>query len=122
MAYRIKVEDVKKIIDTQRADPEIEAMIEVADLLVTELLLGKYSTGLLLKIEIFLTAHFLAVRDPMVSQKSSGQGPSSTYDGQTGLAGLEQTRFGTQVMMIEYLGVLRRAGQSSREASIKTMP
>jgi hypothetical protein len=123
MAARIKADDLKKIIDTgKRTDVELNPMINTANMLVNELLLNEgYSTDHLVQIELWLAAHFVAIRDPKLSSDSKG-GMSAQFQGRTGMAGLEQTSYGTQVMMLDYHGILQRAATSKGKVSFEALP
>lgn len=120
---RITKEQLRGIIQTAIGDEEIVAFISTASVLVDELLLNEgYSTSLLKQIELWLAAHFLAVRDPRTLSDTIPGGPTLQYHGQTGIEGLKQTPYGTQVMILDHHGVLTRAAKSKGKADLEALP
>lgn len=119
---RVKPGDVRKIIDTNRIDEQLQPLIDTASILVDKLLANAgYGEDLLTTIELWLSAHFIAVRDPRPTSKSIGD-KSSAYHGQTGIEGLKQTPYGTQVMMLDYRGILSSAAAAKGNAEMEGMP
>jgi hypothetical protein len=126
MAARIQIEDLKKIIETKRVDEEIQPMIDAAHLVVDEDLANSgYTEDRKKLIELWLAAHYVAVRDPLISSVSGGPGSAGTstqYDGKTGMVGLEHTRYGLQVIAFDKLGILSRESRSKGKISFEAYP
>ena len=123
MAFRVTKEQLRGIIKTSLGDEELLTFITTANILVNELLLAEdYSDNLLKQIELWLAAHFLAVRDPRTSTDTIPGGPTLQYHGQTGIEGLKQTPYGTQVMILDHHGALTRAAQSKGKAELEALP
>lgn len=116
---RTDIIKVKEIIDTGLEDKQILAHITVANLMVDEHLLGEgYSANLLAEIERWLSAHFVAVQDPRISSQNIGD-HNITYEGRSGNTGLSRTRYGQQVMILDYHGVLAAANKSKGQVKFK---
>jgi len=112
--------EVKKIIDTELTDEEITPFLVTADVLVTDVLADEGYGDLLLKeIKCWLTAHFVAIRDPQISKEKIGD-VDAAYQGKTGL-GLNHTSYGQQVMILDYHGKLAEITQSKGPAEVKTI-
>jgi len=115
MAKRATVEEVRYITGSTIKDEAIEAIIDTANVLVNEILLSSgYSPALLKNIETWMAAHFLSIREPQAQTETAAGGASTTYFGKVGQDGLSQTRFGTQVLALDYKGILRN--DSTRKA------
>jgi len=122
MATRADATDIIAITGTSRDSTQIEPYISAANSLVDELLLDQgYSDAILKQIEIWLAAHFLAIRDPQIASEQTNN-KNVSYLGLVGLEGLKQTRFGTQVMMFDYKGILMRAAASKGPIDIEALP
>jgi len=123
MALRATKNQLRGIIKTSLGDEELVPFITTANIMVNELLLSEgYSDDLLKQIELWLAAHFLAVRDPRTSSDTIPGGPTLHYHGQTGIEGLKQTPYGTQVMMLDHHGILAKAAQSSGKVDFEALP
>lgn len=107
---RVDAGGVKEIIETSLADTLINAFINTAHHLVQEDLLNKgLSSDLLTEIELWLAAHFLAIRDKRVEKESVGNEWSATYQGKTKM-GFEATTYGQQALMLDTTGSLAAIG------------
>lgn len=104
--YRVTEAEVREIIDVS-ASLAFNAFIVVANLMVTKHLVGTGLTDPELKeIERWLSAHFVAVREPRVRQRSIGDA-RETYAISGGYSGgLDATPYGQQVMLLDWTGVL----------------
>lgn len=122
MATRTSLEDVKAIIKFPANDDDgANACIQSANVLVTSKLAAEYDDALLIEIEKWLAAHFIAIKYPRVANKTAGPN-SKQYHGQTGMKGLEHTPYGTQVMMLEYKGILTRAVNGKGPIMMENLP
>lgn len=107
MAYRIKAQDITKILDFNTSINDLNPFIAAAEELVTELCVpAGYSAGRLAIIETWLAAHFVAIRDPRYVSESLG-GESFSVAIQTGL-NLGLTPYGQQAMLLDTNGSLAR--------------
>jgi hypothetical protein len=106
---RVTYLEVKDIIDTDLTEAQINAFIRSANLMVTNRLTSLIVSADLLKdIELWLSAHFVAIRDPR--QKSVSIGSASTsFHGNSGM-GLDFTPYGQQVKLLDYTGELSKGG------------
>jgi hypothetical protein len=110
---RVENEDVLEIIETTIED--VRPFIEVASLLVTELLgNSSLSTEHLAQIEKWLAAHFVAIRDPRLVQERIGDvsvkystGSMTYSNSMKDAAGLNETTYGKQVLLLDTTGILR---------------
>lgn len=117
---RVTGSEVLEIIDTVLIAAEITPFIAVATLIVDDVLSGAgYSVALEKEIERWLTAHFVAVRDPRVSQESFGGG-SQRFHGESGM-GFEHTPYGQQVLALDYKSYFKVVQSSSRRAELKVL-
>ena len=117
---RVAEQDVKKIIDTELTKEEIAPFLTTANLLVTDVLAGAgYSDELLAQIECWMAAHFVAVRDPRISQEAIGD-VSASYDGKTGM-GLNSTRYGQAAMTLDHRNILKSKENATRSAELKVL-
>lgn len=118
MANRCTEIEVKEIIDTTLTENEIAPFITAANLIVTGILTGSGLLSAQLKeIERWLTAHFVAIRDPRISAEKT-EGASATYQGKTDM-GLDHTSYGQQVKLLDTTGALANLGK--RKASVETL-
>ena len=107
---RVTSQEVKNIIDTDIPSPGITPFIETANAMVEEHLLDQdISETLLTKIELWLAAHFVAVRDPRREAESLGDA-SDRYRGKTDM-GLNFTEYGQQAIALDSSGVLASLGK-----------
>lgn len=120
MSARATEEMVKNIIDTDLTNEQITPFLTAANTMVTDLLLGEsYSVTTLQEIERWLAAHFVAVRDPQITKEKIGDAQVA-YEGKTDM-GLNSTRYGQQVMVLEHHGILTRLMSGKRSAEVKTI-
>ena len=119
---RVTANEVREIFDTDLEDANLDAFITAANLMVTDLLTGKYSADLLKEIERWLAAHYGAHMDPVAEQEKMGDGQVryalAIARSSVGL-GLNNTPYGQQVRVMDYLGILAEAGK--RSAVIETV-
>ncbi len=101
---RVTSSEVKGLITTRF---DVDAFIATANLLVEESLVGQGLTDARLKtIELWLSAHFVAVAEERGALTGSDKGNSAeTYEIIVG-TGLNMTRFGQQAISLDTSGVL----------------
>jgi hypothetical protein len=117
--YRVTDEDVKEIISTSLKN--VTPFIAVANTMINSVLAddiadGSVSSTLLIEIEKWLAAHFVAIRDPRPMEKKTGEA-SVKYHGQSRMF-LEGTPYGQQVLLMDPTGRLAEAGKGLKRASL----
>lgn len=106
---RVTVAQVQEIISTKLLPETINAAINTAHHLVdAKLASSGLGTDLLTDIELWLSAHFVAIRDPRSKSESIGD-YSTTYQGNTDM-GLNATTYGQQAIALDYTGTLASMG------------
>jgi len=112
--------EIKKIISTTLTNEQVTPFLISANLLVTDVLSGEgYSAELLREIERWLAAHFLAVRDPQITEEKIGDA-RARYQGKTGL-GLEHTSYGQQAMVLDHHGLLASISRGKGPVEVKVI-
>lgn len=102
--------DVLQIIDTDLTEEEITPFLNVAAVMVTDLLADEsYSADLSREIERWLAAHFTAIRDPQLIEEKIGDA-TAKYGAKVG-SGLEATRYGQQVLLLDSNGIFAELGK-----------
>jgi hypothetical protein len=105
MANRVTAEEVQAIIDVV-SGLDVSAFITAANLLVTEKLgSSSLSVELLKEIERWLAAHFVAVRDPRIRERTVGDATDKFILGGGFKSGLDATPYGQQVMVLDITGI-----------------
>lgn len=107
---RTTSEAVLAIIEESDPDVSMDPFIETANALVEALLAEHYADAHLELIERWLAAHFYAVRFPRATQETV-RGISEKYESYVRLA-LDITRYGQQVRLLDYLGILARVTEN----------
>jgi hypothetical protein len=106
-AARTTDEEIRKILNFDTSIEDLDPFIEAANELVTEICEPEgYSDTRLRQIELWLSAHFIAIRDPRYQSEGFG-GASGTYQGQTAM-NLSATTYGQQAMLLDTAGGLAR--------------
>jgi hypothetical protein len=106
---RVTAEEVKQVVRTDIIDDTVLTnMIDTANLLVDEELVGEadHSDARLKKIELYLSAHYVALTEEGggVTRSKLGDADESyanVYD-----AGLQSTRFGQNAASLDTSGIL----------------
>jgi hypothetical protein len=114
---RVNPGDVRDIIDTELTDSQVNAHINTGHLVAGRI------TGLaeatMKMIELWLSAHFVAISDPELKSESVGGEWSVSYNVKTPGEGLEATRFGQQAIELDTSGTLVESG--TKEAVFQVM-
>ncbi len=111
MAYRVTTEEVLTIIDTSLTD--VDAFIAAANVTITGMCGSDYDNDVLKELERWLAAHLVSIRDPSKSAftEQNADGPSQKYQlTSRNPVGLATTRYGQQVLILDYLGKLANLG------------
>jgi len=122
---RTQPSDVKLIIDTSDLgdsdDEIIQSFIDDANAIVTDVVGSDTSLTDAQKasIEKWLTAHLLASTLLRQAQEEAAEQARIIYEGKTGL-GLQGTRYGQQVLMIDTSGKFAQ-GSGKKRASIRAV-
>ncbi len=116
---RVTSDDVKKIIETDSSITDFTEFIGAANDLVTELCGTLYSDARLRMIELWLSAHFYAIRDPRMASESAG-GVSGSPQGQTSMA-LSSTSYGQQAMLLDTKGALAKLNAQVQSGRVGTV-
>jgi len=118
MANRVTSDEVKEIINTSLTD--IDAFITAANILVTYHLASEtdMTTDLLKETERWLSAHFVAIRDPKIKSESVDGAAASYESGQLGMS-LKFTSYGQQALLFDVTGKLSSIGK--KKAVIETI-
>ena len=117
MAIRASAEEVRAVVpNTSTIDiaPFISAANALTDYVNTcdTAKDNILTTALLLQIEIYLAAHFYAIRDQQYQQKKTGDA-SATFQGQTGMR-LDSTTWGQAAMTMDISGCLSARNKGGR--------
>ena len=113
MAWRVDPDEVREILETDD-DIEVQPFIKVANRLVDRLSTNDSASlmaaGDLKDVELYLSAHFYALKDPQY-QNHSTAGASATYQGQTGMY-LDLTWWGQMAKVLDATGYLQSLEKS----------
>lgn len=105
---RVTDADVRGIIDTTLSD--LTPFINTAHLVVDGNLLNEgYSDDILTSIELWLSAHYVAVQDPRVKSEALGDGSQTNYG--NAAMGFNFTPYGQQVLALDSSGILAALGR-----------
>lgn len=112
---RVTDEQVKKVIETDLED--ITLFMETAEMIVDEQLTGKgLSDDRLAKIELYLSAHFVTLRERQLKSEKFGDA-SETYQGETGM-NLKASFYGQTALSLDTTGSLTNLGNSMAEIEL----
>ena len=112
MANRVSDSEVKEIIDTTVTTTPF---IDAANLIVTGKLADQgLGDALLKEIERWMSAHLVAIRDPMIKKEKAGEAEATYVTGKEGM-GLDATPYGQQVKLLDTSGALTDLGRRSAE-------
>ena len=114
---------VKDIMDTELTKEQLTPFLRTADNLVTKIIVdagADYSAEILTDIVTWLAAHFACARDPEIARENVGEA-GWTFNGQTGL-GLNATRYGQQVKILDYKGHLASLDGAKGKRMFEVMP
>jgi len=97
--------EVQQILDSSPDLEDLTPFLNAAHTIVAAKCTGiDYSENELSQIEAWLAAHLHCAKDPQISKEKTGNA-ETTYDGKTG-TGLESTRYGQNVKLLDYKGAL----------------
>lgn len=122
---RITKSELQAVFQTDAGNETLDAMIEMANIMVTQSLSGvtspvTLSAAELKMIEKMLAAHFLSLYDPRETRMEIGDGVA-WYEGQEAFdMGLKRTSYGQQALIMDRTGTLARQGM--RRATWRVVP
>ena len=116
---RVTDSEVCAVIDTER---DVSPFIETANLVVTEQLAGAgLSAARLKQIELYLSAHFVAITEERGALTTSDTGSSKeVYAIEIG-RGLNATRYGQQVITLDSSGILIVSASGKPQAEFRVV-
>ena len=107
--------EVRAVIDTVPDSIDLATFIETADLIVTEQIIDPTITAARLKqIELYLTAHFVAITRERGGLTSDETGDSKVDFSDVYEAGFAMTRFGQLAMQLDTSGVLKTIDEDAK--------
>jgi len=120
MSARVSSAEVAAIIDYDSTGiTDITPFIAAATILVDKI--AAFDTGIdatqLKEIERWLSAHFVAIRDPKLTSQSAN-GASESYETNKTAFGLKLTRYGQQAIALDTSGYLTTIAESAKKASM----
>lgn len=116
---RVTKEEVKELI---RTSLDVTSHIDTASLLVGESLVGQGMSDARLKlIELWLSAHFVAVAEERGALMGSEKGDSSEEYKIVVGTGLNMTRFGQQAIALDTSGILAEQATTMKTAQFRVV-
>lgn len=111
-ANRVTVAEVRDIIDTSLTDAQVQAFIDAAHVTVDNYLLSAgLSSATLKEIEKWLSAHFIAQSDRREFEVEIANARSRFENTSSVGLGLDSSRYGMQVKILDPSGILASAGK-----------
>ena len=108
---RVTPAEVKDVISTALTDTVINACINTANnLLAANATALSAASVMLTDIELWLAAHFVAIRDPQAKQKSVAGEYSVTFEKGVSGTGFSATTWGQQALALDFTGTLASMG------------
>lgn len=118
MTNRVSVADVRAIIETGLEADAVSACISTANsLIAAKPLLSELAVETLTAIELWLSAHFVALADPRVVEEATRELRVKYAQGQSG-KGLESTTYGQTALALDSTYSLAD-GTGVRRASLR---
>ena len=117
MSARVTDAEVRGILRTTITD--LTPFITTANALVNSRVMGQsgMSEDLLKQVELWLAAHFAAIRDPQASSESAG-GVSASYMIGSPDKGLNATPYGQQAVSLDISGSLAKLTVQRKQGTI----
>jgi hypothetical protein len=115
MAWRVIEREVREVVETSSSQPmapHIAAANALTDKVSAEDDNSVLNAALLKQIELYLAAHFYALRDPQYQQETTLRA-GARYQGQTGM-GLDATWWGQQAKVLDVSGYLASLDSGKR--------
>ncbi len=107
-------EEVRAVIDTVPDSVDLATFIETANLIITEQITdATISAARLRQIELYLSAHFVAITRERGGLTSDETGESKAEFSDVYEAGFALTRFGQAAMQLDTSGVLKAINEDA---------
>jgi hypothetical protein len=120
MANRATEQAVLGLMDTTLTAEQITPFLESANVVVTGKCTGvEYGAEVLELIERWLAAHLACSLDPQIAEETAGAGKWK-YEGTSG-TGLNASRYGQQVKLLDYKGTLANLTDVKGIAEVKVI-
>lgn len=114
IAYRTTPTEVKDVIDTELTAAQVDPFIATANTILNAsssvMTTGGVSTATMRKIETWLAAHLVAIRDPIADTEKIGDAQIKYVRGKLGMQ-LESTPYGQTVLLLDNSGILANLGK-----------
>lgn len=116
---RVTADEVREIFETTLINAEINAAIGIANDMISALDIAGagVSETTLTAIELLLSAHFCALKDPRARREAISGEVSAQYQGKDGM-GLSSTHYGQNALAIDWSGKLASAGKRRASLSV----
>lgn len=117
---RVTATEVREIFDTDLVDEDLNQFINMANRFVTAVLAtAGLAAATLTDIELLISAHFAALKDPRTSQEGLGEW-SFTGQGTTAM-NLDATFYGQQAKLLDTTGTLDEIAANKQKATITVL-
>lgn len=124
MTARVSADAVKEVVPSKLDDDVILSnMIDTANVFVNEHLVpdAGHSDLILEKIELYLSAHFVALTEEQGGITRSKLGDADDSFANVYEAGFKSTRFGQQALAIDTSGILNRVASTTLKAEFRVI-
>jgi len=123
VSARVTGEGVKAIIDTSKSDEDVLAhMIDTANLYVdTHLLSAGHPEPILVKIELYLAAHLVALTEERGGLTRSKMGDAGESLANVYKDGFRSTRYGQMALTLDTSGTLASLGMTNAKAEFRVI-
>ncbi len=116
---RVTAAEVREVINSVLPDAVVHACINTAHHMVDDRLASlSLGTDLLHDIELWLSAHFVAVREPRAMSERIGNEYQVSYQLNSNGMGLEATTYGQQALALDYTGTLKALGKQKASLQV----
>lgn len=122
IAGRVTAENVRDVIDTKLGNTEIDLAIATAHILTDDEIApkGVLSEERLQLVELYLSAHFVTLRDRRVASQNLSDGSTLSFEGKTGLY-LTSSHYGQTAILLDSTGTLKTLQAERKIASIRVV-
>ena len=113
--------EIKKIIETDISDMDIQSYIDSATAFIDGTIADKLHDTLLTQIEKWLTAHLMASTREQMVKTGKGGTASATFYGYGEGKGLEHTPYGQQAVSLDFTGTLKRISEGKAKLTFEAL-
>lgn len=126
---RVTEVEVKSLLDTELKTEDITIFLDTANRIVSNNCTSAYNEDTdagkhtLHDLELWLAAHLVCIRDPQVSSEAIGDGKWTFDNKYVGLkgGGLNATRYGQQIMLIDSDSTLAHLSNSMGDIELEVL-